>query len=120
MEKEVKYNGDSIIDDQGVIYPINKNYASKSRLIDGDVLIMRTDSQGGIYYKLSKPVPRKTVIADIKETNGQYIAIYNNKSYKILTAASNFYELYNNCQAMIVISITEDNKWCAIDGKVTK
>ena len=61
------FDGKSMIGPDGKNYPIPANYASKSKLVQGDVLKLSIQDDESFQYKQIGLTPRKTVIGDLEQ-----------------------------------------------------
>ena len=57
------FDGQIMIGEDGKQYPVPANYASKSKLIEGDMLKLTITPEGNFVYKQIGPVERKFLIA---------------------------------------------------------
>ena len=51
-----------MVDAQGNTYPVPANYASKSKLVEGDGMKLTITDEGKFIYKQIAPVPRRTAL----------------------------------------------------------
>ena len=56
------FDGQMMLSPDGKNYPIPANYASKSKLVEGDLMKLTITEDGSFIYKQIGPVPRKQVI----------------------------------------------------------
>ena len=61
-----------MIDASGQMYPIPANYASKSKLVEGDGMKLTITDDGKFIYKQIAPVDRRTVKGVLIQEDGQY------------------------------------------------
>ena len=62
---EGQFDGQNMIGPDGKVYPVPANYASKSKLVEGDTLKLTIAQDGSFIYKQIGPVERKKIIAKI-------------------------------------------------------
>lgn len=111
------FDGQSMIGYNSKIYPVQANYASKSHLVQGDVLKLTIVDGGKFLFKQIGPVARKQLIATITQRDGNYYAQAESKEYKILLASVTHFKLNVGDQATIVVP--EDNpeaEWAAVEA----
>lgn len=109
------FNGEIMIDKQGKEYPVPANYASKSKLIPGDLLKLTIKEDGRFLYKQIGPVERKRVIGHLTYEDGQYKAIANNKAYKVLLASVTYFRGSVGDKVTLVIPALEESDWGTIE-----
>ena len=103
----------------GKNYPISANYASKSKLIEGDILKLTIAEDGGFIYKQIGPTPRKQIIGTLVQHDGIYYVEAGGKEYRILLASVTYFRL--NVGDQVTIIIPEDNPdatWAAVEASI--
>lgn len=111
------FDGQNMIGYNSKIYPVQANYASKSHLVQGDVLKLTIIDGGKFLFKQIGPVARKQLIATITQRDGNYYAQAESKEYKILLASVTHFKLSVGDQATIVVP--EENpeaEWAAVEA----
>jgi hypothetical protein len=91
---EGAFDGTFMSGSDGKMYPVPMNYASKTKLIPGDMLKLRIMEDGKLIYKVIGPAPRKFLKAKITKTEeGKFIALTeDNKTYALNQAAVSFFK----------------------------
>src|SRR3989337_3583755 len=56
------FDGQNMVGPDGKVYPVPANYASKSKLVEGDVLKLTIAEDGSFIYKQIGPVERKKML----------------------------------------------------------
>jgi hypothetical protein len=59
------FDGQVMIGPDGKSYPVPANYASKSKLVEGDILKLTIADDGGFIYKQIGPIPRRQIIGTL-------------------------------------------------------
>ncbi|MEK7102138.1 MAG: hypothetical protein AAB912_00730, partial [Patescibacteria group bacterium] len=82
------FDGKHMITDDGIVHPVPENYASKSKLVEGDMLQMVFSADGRQYFKQISRVARATVTAILEciDQNSGIAATRNGARYHILHA----------------------------------
>ena len=73
-----------MIGPDGKNYPVPANYASKSKLVEGDIMKLTITEDGKFLYKQIGPVERKTVIGTLTSHDDQYFVEVMGKLEDIL------------------------------------
>jgi hypothetical protein len=60
------FDGQNMVGSDGKVYPVPANYASKSKLVQGDILKLTIADDGAFLYKQIGPIPRKQVVGTLK------------------------------------------------------
>jgi hypothetical protein len=110
------FNGESFVSPDGTNYPIPANYASKSKLVTGDLLKLTIASDGSFVYKQINPAPRKKVVGILEEFGDGWRINVDGQLYNVLTASVTYYKA--NAGDKIVGLIPEDGKadWAAVEN----
>ena len=66
------FDGQTMHDADGKVYPVPANYASKSKLVEGDILKLTIADDGSFIYKQIGPVARRQVIGVLVQHDGAY------------------------------------------------
>src|SRR6202790_578230 len=71
------FDGQNMVGSDAKTYPVPANYASKSKLVQGDILKLTIADDGSFLYKQISPIPRKQVVGTLKLENGHYFVTVN-------------------------------------------
>src|SRR5246500_5890424 len=66
------FDGQNMVGSDGKVYPVPANYASKSKLVQGDILKLTIAEDGAFLYKQIGPIARKQVVGTLKHKDGHY------------------------------------------------
>lgn len=111
------FDGQSMMGPDGKSYPVPANYASKSKLIEGDILKLTIADDGSFIYKQIGPVARRQVIGTLMQHDGAYFVEVGGKEYRILLASVTYFKAQVGDQVSILIP--EDNRdavWAAVEA----
>ena len=114
------FNGKSMIGPDNREYPVPANYASKSKLVPGDVMKLTISPDGSFAYKQIGPVERKRVVGPLTQEDGQYKVIANGKAYKVLLASVTFYRAEPGDEVVLLVPEVGESEWGAIDNVIPK
>ncbi len=114
------FDGQNMVDKKGAVHPVPSNYASKSKLIPGDVLKLTVTDEGKFLYKQIGPVERRTVIGPLVNNNGQYQVLADGKAYKVLLASVTYFRASVGDEVTLIIPVGEDTQWGAIEAVLPK
>ena len=111
------FDGQTMLGPDGKSYPVPANYASKSKLVQGDILKLTIQDGGAFLYKQIGPTPRKTVIGTLRQKNQQYFVEVEDKEYRVLMASVTYFKLKINDQVSIVLPENDnDVEWAAVEA----
>jgi len=111
------FDGQSMIGPDGKTYPVPANYASKSKLVEGDILKLTIADDGGFIYKQIGPVARRQIIGTLVQHDGAYYVEAGGREYRVLLASVTYFKARMGDQVSIVIP--EDNReatWAAVEA----
>lgn len=117
---EGTFNGEEMITTDGNNYPVPANYASKSKLVEGDGLKLTIADDGSFIFKQIKPIERKSLVGTLDLDGNAYTVLVDGKSYKVLTASITFYKAEPGDQVTIIVPKESDAKWGALENVVSK
>lgn len=111
------FDGQIMIGPDGKSYPVPANYASKSKLIEGDILKLTIADDGGFIYKQIGPVARRQIIGTLVQHDGAYYVEAGGREYRVLLASVTYFKAKTGDQISIIVP--EDNReaeWAAIEA----
>lgn len=112
------FNGEEMVTVAGKRYPVPVNYASKSKLVAGDLLKLTVKEDGSFLYKQIKPASRKKIIGILSRAGGKYLVRADGKNYHILTASVTYHQAKAGDKVAILIPIGGENNWAALENIV--
>lgn len=115
---EGKFDGQNMMGSDNRSYPVPANYASKSKLVPGDVLKLTITDAGNFIYKQIGPVPRKNLIGTLAYEDGQYKVIAQGQAFKVLLASVTYFKAEVGDQVAIIVPEFEDCEWSAIENVI--
>lgn len=111
------FDGQIMAGPDGKTYPVPANYASKSKLVEGDILKLTIADDGGFIYKQIGPVPRKQIIGTLTQHDGAYYVEASGREYRILLASVTYFRINIGDQVTIVIPEDDpDATWAAVEA----
>lgn len=114
------FDGENMIGPDGKEYSIPANYASKSKLVEGDILKLTILNNGTFIYKQIGPIDRDRIVGTLqKGSNGQFVVINSdNKKWRILTASVTYFKGSIGDEVIILVPKNADSQWAAVDNIV--
>ena len=115
------FDGESMIGPDGKQYSIPANYASKSKLVEGDILKLTITSKGTFVYKQIGPIDRNRVIGVIEQdSNGNFKVSAGDKVWRVLTASVTYFKGQDGDEIIILVPKVGESKWAAVENIVRK
>jgi len=113
------FDGQNMMGPDKKQYPVPANYATKSKLVEGDVLKLTIADDGSFIYKQIGPVERKKMIGLLsQEENGQYRVVSGGKSYKVLLASLTYFKAESGDDVTIVVPQDGEATWAAVENVI--
>ena len=111
------FDGQNMVGSDSKTYPVPANYASKSKLVQGDILKLTIADDGTFLYKQIGPVPRKQVVGTLKLENGHYYVTVGDKDYRVLLASVTYFKAKPNDQVSVNVPEDDTNaEWAALEA----
>lgn len=110
------FDGKNMITAENDQYPVPANYASKSKLVEGDRLKLTIQPSGAFVFKQIELIPRKLVSGKLILDGNQYKVLSDIRSYNVLYASVTFYRAAVG--DTVTVTVPEDGiaTWGAIEN----
>lgn len=111
------FDGQNMVGSDAKTYPVPANYASKSKLVQGDILKLTIADDGAFMYKQIGPIPRKQLVGVLIQENGHYYVEVSGKRYRVLLASVTYFKAKPGDQ--VSVNVPEDEKqaeWAALEA----
>lgn len=112
------FEGQNMVGSDGKTYPVPANYASKSKLVQGDILKLTVADDGSFLYKQIGPVPRKQVVGLLNQKEGHYFVDVEGKQFQVLLASVTYFKAKPGDQVSVNIpeDPSVDAEWAALEA----
>lgn len=114
------FDGQNMIGPDKKNYSVPANYASKSKLVPGDVLKLTITEDGSFLYKQIGPVERKRIVGTLTYEDGQYRVVATGKAYKVLLASVTYFRAEVGDRVTLIVPDLDDSDWGAIENVLPK
>jgi len=112
------FDGQNMMGPSNKTYPVPANYASKSKLVEGDILKLTISHDGSFIYKQIGPIERKKLIGKITMQDGTYMVEAGGKLYHVLFASVTYFKAQPGDEVTIVTPSDRDASWAAIEAVI--
>lgn len=99
-------------------YPVPANYASKSKLVAGDVLKLTVTDDGSYIYKQIGPVGRRKMIGILTQEGNQYQVQAEGKPYNVLLASVTYFKAQPGDKVSVIVPEEGETDWAAVDNLI--
>jgi hypothetical protein len=110
------FNGENMVGPGGKIFPVPANYASKSKLVEGDGLKLTISEDGGFIFKQIAPVKRKSLRGALKFEDNAYHVLADGHSYKILYASVTYHKGKPGDKVSVVVPSDRQAEWAVLES----
>lgn len=110
------FDGQNMVGSDAKTYPVPANYASKSKLVQGDILKLTIAEDGAFLYKQIGPIPRKQVVGALTQKDGHYIVNFEGRDYRVLLASVTYFKAKPGDQVSVNIPEDGNAEWAALEA----
>jgi len=111
------FDGQKMAGPDGKEYPVPANYASKSKLVEGDILKLTIADDGSFIYKQIGPTERRQIIGTLVQHDGAYYVEANGREYRILLASVTYFRIAVGDQVTIIVPADNpEAEWAAVEA----
>ncbi|MDE2312396.1 MAG: hypothetical protein KGJ93_04915 [Patescibacteria group bacterium] len=115
------FDGQNMIGPDKKQYPVPANYASKSKLVEGDVLKLTIAEDGSFIYKQIGPVERRKMLGMlIVDDKGDFRVMAEGKPYKVLLASLTYFKAEAGDEVTIITPKDQEAEWAAVENVIKK
>ncbi|MCU0679143.1 MAG: hypothetical protein MUC28_01685 [Planctomycetes bacterium] len=113
------FDGENMIGPDGKQYTVPANYASKSKLVEGDILKLTITHRGTFVYKQIGPIERIRLIGRLEqEGNGNFIVVVDGRKLRVLTASVTYFKGQSGDEIVVLVPKNGESKWAAVENIV--
>ena len=112
------FDGEHMIGEDGRKYSVPSNYASKSKLVEGDLLRLTIDGAGRFIFKQRGPIDRQRIVGSLvhDEQMNEWRVMADGEKYRVLTASVTYYQGEPGDQAVILVPRNTPSSWAAVEN----
>lgn len=115
------FNGESMVDASGHIYSVPANYASKSKLVEGDGMKLIVTPSGSFVYKQIAPAERQRLIGTLEQsdTRDYYVRVGDHR-FRVLTASITYYKGMSGDEVIVLVPKFQTSSWAAVENIIKR
>ncbi len=116
------FSGEYMVGADGKEYPVPANYASKSKLVEGDIMKLTISPSGTFIYKQIGPIARRRLRGELLADPqlGQWSVLAEGQTYKILTASVTFHKGQVGDDVILLVPESGESQWGAVENIIKK
>jgi hypothetical protein len=111
------FDGQNMVGSDSKTYPVPANYASKSKLVQGDILKLTIAEDGTFLYKQIGPIPRKQLVGTLELVDGHYFVKTGDTQYRVLLASVTYFKAKPGDQVSVNVPAEDlSAEWAALEA----
>lgn len=111
------FDGEKMVAQNKKTYLVPSNYASKSKLVAGDILKLTILEDGSYLFKQIGPVPRKKLTGILKEAaDGKFVVVCGAAEYRVLPASVTYFKIKVDDKLTILVPEDAESVWGAVEN----
>ncbi len=114
------FTGEEMLWVDGHKYPVPVNYASKSKLVQGDKMKLTIDYSGRMLYKQIQLIERETKVGLLTKDQGKFQVLVDGSIYNVLTAAVTHFKAEIGDSITVLIPKGKEATFAAIEAVIPK
>lgn len=118
---EGTFDGEKMVSMEGKVYPVPANYASKSKLVEGDILKLTITEDGSfVYKKISSVDTRKVIGTVMKDGKDKYYVNAEGRRYNVLLASLTYFKAKSGDEVILVVPKEKVSAWAAVESIISE
>ncbi len=112
------FDGERMMGTDGIKYNVPPNYASKSKLLEGDILKLVIKEDGSFIFKQIGPVDRDRIVGTlVMDDIGNFaMTTDDGKTYRILTASVTYFKGEAGDEVAALVPKGQSASWAAVEN----
>ncbi|MBI5404770.1 MAG: hypothetical protein HY976_00940 [Candidatus Kerfeldbacteria bacterium] len=112
------FDGQNMAGPDGKMYSVPANYASKSKLVEGDRLKLTITNDGAFIYKQIGPIDRQRLIGILAkdEASNEFRVLAGERSYRVLLASVTYFKGDPGDEVVILVPKGKPSRWAAVEN----
>lgn len=114
------FDGVCMVGSDGARYDVPDNYASKSKLIEGDVLKLTIKTDGGYLYKQINPADRMRMVGKlaIDDVTKNSVVCCGEQIFRVLDASVKYFKGTPGDEVIVLVPRSGGSTWAAVENIV--
>ncbi len=112
------FDGERMMGTDGIKYNVPPNYASKSKLVEGDILKLVIKQDGSFVFKQIGPVERDRIVGTlVVDDHGNFaVTSDDGDTYRILTASVTYFKGSPGDEIVAFVPMGQESSWAAVEN----
>ena len=111
------FDGQAMVGEDGIRYAVPENYASKSKLVEGDMLKLMIAPNERYVFKQIGPVERRRLAGtfNIDASTQEPVVVCGEGVYKVLAASVTYFKAVPGDDVVVLVPDGGSSAWAAIE-----
>lgn len=116
------FDGVHMVGEDGKQYLVPPNYASKSKLVEGDLLRLVVTENGRFIFKQRGPIERQRLMGVLtyNDQSDEWSVVADGRKFRVLTASVTYFKAQPNDDVVILVPSGNPSSWAAVENVVKK
>lgn len=116
------FDGQNMVGPDGKLYSVPANYASKSKLVEGDLLKLTISPDGSFIYKQIGPVERDRIVGVLTrdEQTDEFRILAKGHFYRVLLASVTYFKADLGDEIVVLVPKGTPCSWAAVENVIKK
>ena len=116
------FDGEQMIGADGKSYAVPPNYASKSKLVEGDLLKLTIGPRGNFIYKQVGPIERQRLVGALAydQESGHFMVLSGGRSWRVLKASVTYFHGEVADEGVILVPKNAPSRWAAVENVIKR
>ncbi len=116
------FDGIHMVGEDGKQYLVPPNYASKSKLVEGDLLRLVVTENGRFIFKQRGPIERQRLMGVLtyNDQSDEWSVVADGRKFRVLTASVTYFKAQPNDDVVILVPSGNPSSWAAVENVVKK
>ncbi len=116
------FDGQNMVGPDGKLYSVPANYASKSKLVEGDLLKLTISPDGSFVYKQIGPVERERIVGILTrdEQTDEFRVLAKGQFFRVLLASVTYFKANVGDEVVILVPKGTPSSWAAVENAIHK
>lgn len=114
------FDGQNMVGPDSKRYSVPANYASKSKLVEGDILKLTIQLDGRFIYKQIGPQERARIkgVLEKEPETGEFLVLAEGRRYKVILASVTYFRGELGDEVIILVPKEKNSTWAAVENIV--
>ncbi len=116
------FDGEHMVGEDGKQYLVPPNYASKSKLVEGDLLRLIIADNGRFIFKQRGPIERERIMGVLvyNDQTDEWFVVSDGRKFRVLGASVTYFKAQPNDDAVVLVPSDNPSSWAALENVIRR